>query len=188
MVAKVLSVGDSDTDHCHVVQESTPEEVAALVYERYGVPLRRFAARMLDGNWDRAEDIVQEAAIRAWMQAEQRPGTELRLYGWLRTVVHNLVMDDHRAGRSRPHTVEVVDEDAMFQAVDQVERVIDRTALAQALRKLSVPHREILHQVYFRDRSVLEVSRELAIPPGTVKSRTFHAIRALRAALTTTEE
>ncbi|WP_164555585.1 MULTISPECIES: sigma-70 family RNA polymerase sigma factor [unclassified Streptomyces] len=162
--------------------------MAALVYERYGLPLRRFAARMLDGNWDRAEDIVQEAAIRAWMQAKQRPDTELRLYGWLRTVVHNLVMDDHRAGRSRPHTVEVTDGDAMIQAVDQVERVIDRTVLAQALRKLTVPQREILHHVYFRDRSVLEVSRELAIPPGTVKSRTFHAIRALRTVLTTIEE
>ncbi|MBT3150434.1 sigma-70 family RNA polymerase sigma factor [Streptomyces sp. CHD11] len=157
------------------------------MYERYGVMLRKFAASMLNGNWDGAEDILQETAIRAWLQAKKRPDADVRLYSWLKTVAHNLVIDEHRARRVRPHTVQITDEDATFQAVDQADLVIDRIELMGALEKLSRPHREILQHVYLRDLSVLEVSRELAIPSGTVKSRTYHAIKALRAALTSSE-
>jgi RNA polymerase sigma-70 factor (ECF subfamily) len=48
---------------------------------------------------------------------------------------------------------------------------------------LSVDHRRVLVETYYRGRSVAEASVELGVPPGTVKSRTYYALRALRLVL-----
>ncbi|MDI5942857.1 sigma factor-like helix-turn-helix DNA-binding protein, partial [Micromonospora sp. DH15] len=56
-------------------------------------------------------------------------------------------------------------------------------ALRQAVARLSADHRRVLHEVYFRDRTVDEIATELGIPVGTVRSRVYYALRALRAAM-----
>jgi RNA polymerase sigma-70 factor (ECF subfamily) len=48
---------------------------------------------------------------------------------------------------------------------------------------LPAPQRQVLAEVYYRDRSVAETARILQIPPGTVRSRTFYGLRALRRSL-----
>ncbi|MFD3998022.1 sigma factor-like helix-turn-helix DNA-binding protein, partial [Streptomyces sp. NPDC058548] len=54
----------------------------------------------------------------------------------------------------------------------------------QALKELSPEHRTVLAYVYFRGMSVNEAAQALNIPPGTVKSRTYYALRCLKKALT----
>ena len=49
-----------------------------------------------------------------------------------------------------------------------------------ALTGLTAAHREILVEVYFRDRSLAEIAGGLGIPLGTAKSRVHYALRALR--------
>jgi len=49
---------------------------------------------------------------------------------------------------------------------------------------LSADHRAVIVETYYRGRSVAEAADELGIPPGTVKSRSYYALRALRLALT----
>jgi RNA polymerase sigma-70 factor (ECF subfamily) len=55
--------------------------------------------------------------------------------------------------------------------------------MTEALATLSADHRRVLVETYFRGRSVAEAAVALGVPPGTVKSRTYYALRALRAAL-----
>jgi RNA polymerase sigma-70 factor (ECF subfamily) len=55
--------------------------------------------------------------------------------------------------------------------------------VTDALRQLTRQHREVLLECYYRGCSVAEAARRLDIPPGTVKSRTYYALRALRLAL-----
>ncbi len=55
--------------------------------------------------------------------------------------------------------------------------------MAEALSRLSPAHREVLVECFYQGRSVTEASQRLGIPPGTVKSRTHYALRALRMAL-----
>ena len=50
-------------------------------------------------------------------------------------------------------------------------------------RRLSSDHRNALIEIYFRGRSYEEVALEFAIPTGTVKSRVYYALKALRLAL-----
>src|SRR5690349_9639782 len=69
------------------------------IYDRYGPLLLRYATRLLDGDWHKGEDILQEAAARAWKHAGFLDGGNERLRPWLFTVVRNLVIDHHRARR-----------------------------------------------------------------------------------------
>ena len=55
--------------------------------------------------------------------------------------------------------------------------------VAEALRRLSLAHRQVLVECFYRGCSVAEASERLGIPPGTVKSRTHYALRALKLAL-----
>jgi RNA polymerase sigma-70 factor, ECF subfamily len=55
--------------------------------------------------------------------------------------------------------------------------------VTDALQSLSALHRAVIGEVYFRGSSTAEASQALGIPPGTVKSRSYYALRALRSAL-----
>jgi RNA polymerase sigma-70 factor (ECF subfamily) len=60
---------------------------------------------------------------------------------------------------------------------------IDELGVRAAIATLPASQRQVLAEIYYRDRSVTETARLLHIPPGTVRSRTFYGLRALRHAL-----
>jgi RNA polymerase sigma-70 factor (ECF subfamily) len=66
---------------------------------------------------------------------------------------------------------------------DRSEQSLSAMVIADALQGLRAEHREALEETYLRDRSVNEAAQVLGVPPGTVKSRVYYALRALRRAL-----
>ena len=67
------------------------------------------------------------------------------------------------------------------------QQTVDRQLVLAALRTLSIEHRQALFETYFRGASVAEAAGTLGVPPGTVKSRTHYALRALRQEIDKTE-
>lgn len=150
------------------------------LYAEHAGPLLRYALRMTNGDRQRAEDIVQETLLRAWMHPEaisERPARP-----WLFAVARNLAVDAHRARRARPPEVA---EGALevLPVPDEADRVLESWAVADALSALRPEHRQVLVETYYLGRSVAEAALVLGIPAGTVKSRTFYALRALKLAL-----
>ena len=136
-------------------------------------------ATSLTGDRGAAEDVVQEALVRAWRNPDVLVNGKGSVRGWLLTVVRNIVIDRARARSARP--AEVGGDTVAEPAVpDHSDRVTQALTLAGALERLPAHHREVLEQVYLLGRTVAEASAHLGVPPGTVKSRTFHALRALR--------
>lgn len=68
-------------------------------------------------------------------------------------------------------------------AADDIDRALQAWQVADALRTLSPEHRAALVDTYYRGRSVNEAARALAVPAGTVKSRCYYALKALRLTL-----
>jgi RNA polymerase sigma-70 factor (ECF subfamily) len=66
---------------------------------------------------------------------------------------------------------------------DASELVVNRLLVAAALGRLTQEHRDVLRECYFLGSSVAEAGHVLGIAPGTVKSRTYYALRALRLAI-----
>jgi len=169
-----------DTD---VVSVGTAEDAALrMLYEQHAGPLLSYALRLTGGDRGRSEDIVQETLLRAWRHPQALDPSRGPVRSWLFTVARNVAVDAHRARRARPH--EVADDAlALVPAVDEIESALDSWLVADAMVALSPDHRAVLVETYYRGRSVAEASTVLGVPAGTVKSRTFYALRALKLAL-----
>jgi RNA polymerase sigma-70 factor (ECF subfamily) len=165
-----------------MVVSSAEDSALRALYEQHAGPLFAYALRLTSGDRGRAEDIVQETLLRAWRHPQALDPERGPVRSWLFTVARNVAVDAHRARRARPS--EVGDGAlAVVPAVDEIEQALDRWLIADAMATLSAEHRAVLVETYYRGRSVAEASATLGIPAGTVKSRTFYAMRALRLAL-----
>jgi RNA polymerase sigma-70 factor (ECF subfamily) len=151
------------------------------LYERHAPALFGFVLRLVDGDRARAEDVVQEALLRAWRHPEALSSEHGDVRPWLFTVARRLVVDGQRARRSRPQEVGAVPAlEAVPADNDDFERLLETWEVAEALNGLSPEHRAVLLETYYRGRSVAEAAEILHVPTGTVKSRAFYALRALR--------
>jgi RNA polymerase sigma-70 factor, ECF subfamily len=158
------------------------ETLMRVLYDEHAGALLGYVSRLTAGDRQRAEDIVQETFLRAWRHPEALAAERGSLRPWLFTVARNLAVDAHRARRARPR--EVSDEAlAVVPASDELDRALEAWQVADAVATLSPEHRSVLVETYYRGRSVAESAAVLGIPPGTVKSRTYYALRALRLAL-----
>jgi len=102
---------------------------------------------------------------------------------WLLTVARNVLTNAHRAAQTRPVLVDYERALAAVAAPEEMDRAVESWQVAAALQRLTPEHREVLVQAHWMGRSVAETAVVLGIPAGTVKSRTYYAVRALRLAL-----
>lgn len=98
-------------------------------------------------------------------------------------MAHNLAISaHHRVPRARIAEVEL-DVERLPPADDDMDRVLQSWLVADALRGLTPEHRQVLVELFYRRRPVSEAADALRIPAGTVKSRSYYALRALGIAL-----
>jgi RNA polymerase sigma-70 factor (ECF subfamily) len=163
-------------------QRAPDEDLIRFLYQEHGRSVLAYATR-LTGDRAAAEDVLQETLLRAWRHADNlRNDSRGSVRGWLLTVARNIITDRVRARAARPQEVgEPVDVPAVER--DHAEQVVNEMAVLGAMDTLSAEHREVLVEMYYRGRTVNEAAQVLRIPPGTVKSRSYHAMRALRAVL-----
>jgi len=158
------------------------DALVAEMYRQYRVPLMAYVLRLTAGDRQHAEDVVQETMLRAWRQAGKLDLTEPSLMPWLATVARRIVIDDKRRRSARP--TETGDE--MLEntpSSDTTDDLLRKVVVTEALQSLTAAHREVLSETILRDRTVNEAAETLGIPVGTVKSRVYYALKALRVVL-----
>ena len=157
------------------------DAVIRSLYEEHGRSVLAYATR-LTGDRAAAEDVAQETFLRAWKNHEKLVEGRGSVRGWLLTVARNIVTDRARARAARPTEVaEVVDRPPVD--ADHSDSVVNTMVMLEALDRVSPDHREVLVELYYKGRSVSEAATALGVPPGTVKSRSYYALRALRAVM-----
>jgi RNA polymerase sigma-70 factor (ECF subfamily) len=162
--------------------EVLDEAALRLLYAEHSGPVLAYLLK-LTRDRARAEDLLQETMLRAWRRPEAFQPGRGSVRAWLCTVAHNLVVDDARSRAARPTETELTEyTERTEDGVDPYEAALRAWEFADALAALSAEHRAVVIEVYYRRATVNEAARALGIPPGTVKSRTFYALRALRLA------
>lgn len=159
---------------------SESDLLRALHDEHAGV-LWAYVVRLTNGDRGRAQDVVQETMLRAWRNPQVLDQSRGSARGWLFTVARRIVIDEWRTTRHRAEYV--TDALPEVPVADATDQVADRELVMAALRTLSEEHREVLVECYFRGSSVAQAAEALGVPPGTVKSRSHYALRALRLAI-----
>jgi len=160
--------------------------------------IRRFQSRVFGlavsivGDATLAEDIAQEAFVRAWRNAAAFDARRGSVASWLLTVTRNLAIDALRLRRAEP-----VDPDALVALhlpsreaapPDVTTAREDATRLAVALRALPIEQRRAVVLAGIGGRTAREVAEIENVPLGTAKTRIRSAMAKLRESLLTEHE
>jgi RNA polymerase sigma-70 factor (ECF subfamily) len=168
-------------NHVRLAEDGSEVDIRRLWDEHAG-PLLAFVVRLTGGDRGRAEDVVQETLLQAWRHPEVLDPARGPVRPWLMTVARRVAIDHYRARQARP--IEVGDEGLEQLATeDGIDDALERWLVADALATLAPAHREVLLHTYYAGRTVTEAAMTLGVPAGTVKSRVFYGLRALRLAL-----
>ncbi|RSM63850.1 RNA polymerase [Kibdelosporangium aridum] len=154
------------------------EALIRTLFAEHGRAMLAYATR-LTGERAAAEDVVQEALIKAWRNPDVLVNGKGSVRGWLLTVVRNIITDKVRARNARPKEV-AESPTAVPIERDHADKVVTSMVVLDALEKLPDVHRSVLVEIYVRGQNINETAETLGIPPGTVKSRSHYALRALR--------
>ena len=161
------------------------EDGLRAAYAAHGAELYRAACRSLHDH-HLAEEAVQETFVRAWRAADRFDEHLGSLRTWLFAILRNTLIDLARADSVRPLRALANGAQGGPERPAQVDE-LDRTLLAwqveEGLSRLSEDHRRVVVEVHLRGRPLAELALELGVPLGTVKSRAYYALRALRVVL-----
>ena len=156
------------------------EEPMKELYRRYHKNLFRFGIQMLRDE-GLAEDMVQETFQRLWRSAgrmDSDPGT---VGAFLFTIARSAAADIGKRLSSRP--LLPVQDSYLPPLPDRTGQVLDSLMLRDAFDKLSPSHAQVLRLALDEDLSQSQIAGRLHLPLGTVKTRAFYGMRALRSAL-----
>jgi RNA polymerase sigma-70 factor, ECF subfamily len=163
----------------------SPAAVISRWHHDHGAALLAFARHRSPGG---AEDLVQETFLRAWRSLHQFDAARGSERAWLFAIARNTAADQARRQRRRPLRLVADPADTTGTTGTPVpdrdlEAVGDRALLAVALAELGPAQRQVVVEACVHGRTVADIAARLGVPPGTVKSRLFYGLRAMRAAL-----
>ena len=152
------------------------------LFDRYGQRVFAIGYRAL-GDAALAEELVQETFVRLWQSAERYDPAQGTVGTWVRMIARRVAVDMQRRASVRPRSAMGEAPEGAAVSDDATERSLIGLDVREALEGLSPDHREVLLLGYDEDLTQREIAERLSIPLGTVKTRTYHALRALRSKL-----
>lgn len=153
-----------------------------LVRAHQQIALR--VAHVVVGDRDEAEDVAQEAFVKAYRALGQfRADSPFR--PWLLRIVRNEALNRRRRwGRQEQLAVRVANQEAAGGAAPSPEASLlvdeDRRLVLEAVERLSGRYRDVIVHRYLLQLSEAETAATLGLPVGTVKSRTARGLARLR--------
>jgi RNA polymerase sigma-70 factor, ECF subfamily len=149
-------------------------EAFATLYDRHSRPAYSLAYRMM-GEKQAAEDLLQDAFLKAWRASGSYRAERGSVRTWLLSIVHNRGIDQLRSLASRRRTQEKIEAEAPTshpsEAFAQSWRNSQREQVREALKTLPEEQLKILELAYFSGYTHVEIAELLDVPLGTVKSR-----------------
>jgi RNA polymerase sigma factor (sigma-70 family) len=165
------------------------EEAFRELFRRYSPNAMALARRVVRQPFI-AEEIVQEAFLAAWRNAEGYSEGRGSVRSWLMTMVHHRAVDAVRREESQRRRAEDAQAEDVLAVEDPADTVVarlglpeERRAVRAALEDLPAEQRQVIELMYFDGLSQSKVSERLGLPLGTVKSRTLLGMRRLRSSL-----
>ena len=165
------------------------EEAFRTLFRRHAPTAAALAVRIVRQRFI-AEEIVQEAFLAVWRAPAAFDPSRGSVRSWLLGLVHHRAVDAVRREEAQRRRAETAVAEAVIVDGDPAPLVVEEAALPQerdavraALGDLPHDQRRVIELMYFEGKTQTQISAELSLPLGTVKSRTLLGMRKLRAAL-----
>jgi len=158
-------------------------EPLAALYARYAKPLYGLGLRVL-GDRKLAEELVQDAFVRLWQSAGHYDPARGTVRTWVYTLARRAAVDLWR--RESTRATLPLDAEALHVLEDRgghrdhYDALLLSLEVRGALDALPEKHREVLTLAYEHDLTQKQIADRLDVPLGTVKTRTYYGLRALR--------
>lgn len=153
-----------------------------ILYRGYHPRLTRFLAGMLRKP-ELVEEVVNDTLMAVWRKPDAFQGAS-KVSTWIFAIAYRKgVKARRRADEPLEDKAAELRESGEESAEQQLKRVQTREALLRAMSGLSADHRTVVDLTYFHEFGYREIAEIMACPVDTVKTRMFHARRALKAAL-----
>lgn len=166
------------------LKRGEPEAIGRL-YDRYAALAFGLALRILNDR-GAAEDVVQEAFLSVWRNAQSFDASRGGIRNWLLSIVHNRAIDRVRGTARIRYEEQLQALERTAQVPDAWEALaleLERKQIQEAFAKLPEAQRRTLELAYFRGYTHAEIARRMEVPLGTVKGRMRIALEKMRSFL-----
>ena len=151
-----------------------------LLYDNYSAALFGVCLKILNDQ-ELAEDVLQDAYIKIWSNIQSYDNSKGIIFIWMLNIACNSAIDKYRQQKKRSiRTIQNSTNDVGNVLSNSEEFNINTIGLNELLKKLPEDQQEIIEYLYFKGYTQQEVSDELKMPLGTVKTRSRAALKLLR--------
>jgi len=171
----------TDIEIVELLKQGSKEGYEAL-YKQYGRTLYGVITRVVMGNEEAAQDVLQDTFVKIWKNISMYDESKGKFYTWILNIARNLSIDYVRSknfqndlkNQSIEDYVNTIDEPISLQF--KTEHI----GLAKLLDVLKKDQRDLVDLVYFKGYTQEEAAKVLSVPSGTVKTRLRAAMIHLR--------
>ena len=177
MVTEVLSTNFDTVARLVRSAQLGDREAQSALYERYHASAVALAYRKL-GNWDEAEELVQDVFIHAFDRLDQLRVPEA-FGGWLRQIVRRMAINNLTRRRVAVAVDQATLDTVVKQELTPLDDLLDVESCQQVrngLERLGEIDRLTLEAFYIGGHSLLEMAEQFEAPLGTIKRR-LHVAR-----------
>lgn len=164
-----------------VLLKGRDQQAFSYLYDNYAAALNGIICRMVDET-HLAEDILQEAFVKIWNNFIHYDSSKGRLFTWMINITRNLTIDTLRSKGYKKSRKISRDENSVsnYQDKNSTSDQFDVIGLRKQVANLKPEQKSIIDLAYFGGYTQEEISKEIGIPLGTVKTRMRSAILELR--------
>ena len=161
--------------------QSEDQNAFSYLYDNYAAALNGTIYRMVE-DVQLSEDILQEAFIKIWNNFKSYDSSKGRLFTWMVNITRNLTIDTLRSKGYKKQQKISQDENSVntYQDNSFAADRFDSIGLRKQLASLKPEQKDIIDLAYFNGYTQEEISKQMGIPLGTVKTRMRTAIMELR--------
>ncbi|QNL47976.1 sigma-70 family RNA polymerase sigma factor [Olivibacter sp. SDN3] len=158
---------------------SKEEQGYNYLYDNYAAALYGVVVRVV-GESNETADILQDSFVKIWQNIDQYDPAKGRLFTWMLKITRNLAIDYMRsADKKRDSKTHSLDPGVHIEG-NETYANIDHLGLKKVLGRLKNEYRIVIEMAYFQGYTQDEISKELDIPLGTIKTRARAALMQLK--------
>lgn len=170
----------SEEELIHALQQQD-QSAFSYLYDNYSGALFGLIYKMVNDK-ELGEDILQEAFVKIWNNFANYDSSKGRLFTWMINLTRNLTIDTLRSKGYKKQSKIHSDENSVNNFSDNAHAALrfDAMGIRKQLSLLKNDQKQIIDLAYFSGLTQDEISKQLGIPLGTVKTRMRSAILELR--------
>jgi RNA polymerase sigma-70 factor (ECF subfamily) len=154
------------------------ERAMSELYDRYADTLFGLASKIVRSD-DIAQDVLQDSFVKIWKNVENYSSEKGSFFTWMLNITRNTAIDSIR--KSKKYVASSIQDVENTVHMDGGEQInISTIGLKDLVTNLQEDQRILVEYIYFKGYTQQEVSDELEIPLGTVKTRVRTAVRELQ--------